>query len=191
MFDEWKPRGLSNLRRFVYLTSVFSALELRTFAAIREPATVSELATVLNRSQAYVSATVERLESEGLLRTTREDDSTNVARADLEALEGFVELVERTPHVPFARLLAGNTLLVLSFLDTPTPTSQLVEKTGLDKVRVHAVLRPLLVRGIVYQDGGTYALDEGFEAVSTVADELLALRDEPPNESLFRKPSEH
>jgi len=70
--------------------------------------------------------------------------------------------------------LSGATLRVLYYLETPRATTELARRADIHRSTVHRALEPLQHRGIIYQtDEDAYALNEGFEQLSTLARELV------------------
>lgn len=147
--------------------------ELRALIALHGELTVSELATNLDRSLSYASELVERLESTGLVRTRRQGKTKRIRRSDAKALELLANLTQEYSHIDWPELLSGSALRVCYYLDTPRSMTNLARRANVHRSTVHRALGPMQHRGIVYQtDNNTYALNDGFEQLSTFAREL-------------------
>lgn len=155
---------------------MYTESELRALVALGDEPTVSDLAEELDRSVNYVSELVDRMESKGLVYTSRSGKVKRIHRSDAKAIELFDGFVKRYPHIPFAELLSGTTLRLLYYLDEPTAAPNLAERAGVHRSTVHRALSPLQHRGIVYREDGEYALNDEFEELSTLAREFAHLR---------------
>lgn len=149
--------------------------ELRLLATLGSDATVSELAANLERSVSYASELVDRAEADGLVHTSRAGKTKRVRRSDAAAIESFERFARRYAHVPFPELLAGATLRVLYFLETPASAPALADRAGVHRSTVHRALAPLEDRGIVYRTDGEYALNDEFAGLATLAREFAHL----------------
>lgn len=147
--------------------------ELRALTALHGEQTVSELATNLDRSLSYTSELVERLETAGLVETRRQGKTKQVRPSDAKALELLTDLTQQYSHIEWPELLSGAALRVCYYLDTPRTATELARRADVHRSTVHRTLTPLQHRGIIYQtDDGAYALNDGFEQLSTFAREL-------------------
>lgn len=147
--------------------------ELHALTALHGEQTVSGLATQLNRSLSYTSELVERLETTGLVETRREGKTKQVRPSDAKALELFANITQAYSHIEWPELLSGATLRILYYLDTPRAATDLARHADVHRSTVHRALDPLQHRGIIYQaEDDAYALNEGFEQLSTLAREL-------------------
>jgi predicted transcriptional regulator len=155
---------------------VYSEAELQALEALHGESTVSELAEELNRSRSYTSELVARMESKGLVHTTREGKQKQINRSDARAIELFDSFVHQYTHIPFPELLGGTTLRILYHLESPATATHLAEQVNVHRSTVHRSLSPLENRGIIYKSDGTYTLNDEFEALSIVAREFSHLR---------------
>jgi DNA-binding MarR family transcriptional regulator len=147
--------------------------ELHALIALHGEQTVSGLATQLDRSLSYTSELVERLETTGLVETRREGKTKQVRPSDAKAFELLADLTQAYSHIEWPELLSGATLRVLYYLDTPRAATELARRADVHRSTVHRALDPLQHRGIIYQTKDeAYALNEGFERLSTLAREL-------------------
>jgi DNA-binding MarR family transcriptional regulator len=147
--------------------------EFRALTVLHGEQTVSGLATQLDRSLSYTSELVERLETTGLVETHREGKTKRVRPSDAKALELLADVTQTYSHIEWPELLSGATLHVLYYLDTPRAATDLARCADVHRSTVHRTLDPLTHRGIVYQtEDDAYALNEGFERLSTLAQEL-------------------
>lgn len=147
--------------------------ELRGLVALHGEQTVSDFAANLDRSLNYTSELVDRLQATGLVETRQEGKSTLVRPSEAKALELLTNLVQQDSHIDWPELLAGATLRVLYYLDTPRTATELATVAGVHRSTVYRALKPLQHRGIVFQtDTGNYALSEGFEPLTALAHEL-------------------
>lgn len=146
--------------------------ELRVLAALREESTISALAEKLDQSPNYVSELVTRMEANGLVRSFRSGKTKRIYRSDARAVEVFDGFVQRYPHIPFSELLAGATLRVLYYLESPASGTALADRAGVHRSTVYRSLSPLQHRGIVYQTNNKYVLNDEFEELSTLAREF-------------------
>jgi DNA-binding MarR family transcriptional regulator len=146
--------------------------ELRALITLHGELTVSELAARLDRSLSYTSELVERLESTGLIETTREGKTKQLRLSDAKGLELLDRFSQQYPHITFPALLAGATLRVLYFLDRPRSATALAANAGVHRSTVHRTLSPLQNRGLVYRTDDNFALNEEFEQLSDLAREL-------------------
>lgn len=147
--------------------------ELRALTALHGEQTVSELAANLDRSLSYSSELVERLETAGLVETRRQGKTKQVRLSDAKALELLTDLTQQYSHIEWPELLSGAALRVCYYLDTARTATELARRADVHRSTVHRALAPLQHRGIIYQtDDGTYALNDGFEQLSTFACEL-------------------
>ncbi|WP_135536402.1 MarR family transcriptional regulator [Halostella pelagica] len=147
--------------------------EIRALTALHGEQTVSELATQLDRSLSYTSELVDRLEATGLVETHRHGKTKQVRPSDAKALELLADITQAYSHIEWPELLSGATLRVLYYLDTPRAATDLARRADVHRSTVHRALDPLQHRGIIYQtDDDAYALNEGFEQLSTLAREL-------------------
>ncbi|GGK78163.1 helix-turn-helix domain-containing protein [Haloarcula sebkhae] len=155
---------------------MYTEAELRALEALQGKSTVSGLAEELNRSRSYVSELVIRMESKGLIHTSREGKQKQINRSDARAIELFDGFVQQYTHIPFPELLGGATLRILYCLQSPASASQLAEQAGVHRSTVHRSLSPLENRGMIYKSDGKYRLNDDFEELSTVAHEFAHLR---------------
>ncbi|SFR91008.1 MarR family protein [Halomicrobium zhouii] len=147
--------------------------ELRALVVLHGEQTVSGLATELDRSLSYTSELVERLETTGLVETRRDGKTKRVRPSDAKALELLADITQTHSHIEWPELVSGATLRVLYYLDTPRAATDLARRADVHRSTVHRALDPLKHRGIVYQtEDDAYALNEGFERLSTLAREL-------------------
>ncbi|MDZ7730584.1 MAG: helix-turn-helix domain-containing protein [Natrialbaceae archaeon] len=150
---------------------MISEAELQALEALQEESTVSGLAENLDRSRSYVSELVSRMESKGLVHTTREGKKKWINRSDARAIELFDSVVHQYTHIPFPELLGGTALRLLYYLDSPTTAAQLAEHVGVHRSTVHRSLSPLETRGMIYRSDGKYTLNDEFEELATLARE--------------------
>ena len=147
--------------------------EVRALAALHGEQTVSELATNLDRSLSYTSELVERLETAGLVEARRQGKTKQIRLSDAKALELLTDLTQQYSHIDWPELLSGAALRVCYYLDTPRTVTELARHADVHRSTVHRALAPLQHRGIIYQtEDGAYALNDGFEQLSTLAREL-------------------
>ena len=147
--------------------------EVRALTALHGEQTVSDLATNLDRSLSYTSELVERLETVGLVETRRQGKTKRIRLSDAKALELLTDLTQQYSHIDWPELLSGSALRVCYYLDTPRTATELARRADVHRSTVHRALAPLQHRGIIYQtDDGAYALNDGFEQLSTFAREL-------------------
>jgi len=147
--------------------------EIRALSAIHGEQTVSELATKLDQSLSYTSELLDRLETAGLVETSREGKTKQIRPSDAKVLELLASLAQQYAHIDWSELLSGATLRVCYYLDTPRTAPNLARHADVHRSTVHRALDPLQHRGIVYQtEDGAYALNDGFEQLSTFAHEL-------------------
>jgi DNA-binding MarR family transcriptional regulator len=151
---------------------MYTEAELRVLATARGHPTVSALAEKLDRSVNYVSELVDGMQEKGLVHTTRSGKTKHVHRSSARATELFDKFVQRYPHIPFPELLAGATLRVLYHLDEPASPTNLAERADVHRSTVYRSLSPLQHRGIVYRDDGSFALNDEFEELATLAREF-------------------
>ncbi|CCQ35170.1 archaeal sugar-specific transcriptional regulator, TrmB family (plasmid) [Halorhabdus tiamatea SARL4B] len=144
--------------------------------ALQSESTVSGLAEELDRSHSYVSELVDRMESKGLVHTSREGKQRQINRSDARAIELFDSFVQQYSHIPFPELLGGATLRILYYLQSPATATQLAEQVGVHRSTVHRSLSSLENRGMIYKSDGKYTLNDEFEELSTVAREFAHLR---------------
>ena len=155
---------------------MYTEAELRALEVLRGESTVTGLAEELDRSSSYISELVDRMESKGLVHTTREGKQKRINRSDARAIELFDSFVQRHTHIPFPELLGGATLRILYYLQSPATVTQLVEQADIHRSTVHRSLSPLENRGMIYKSDGKYTLNDGFEELSTLAREFAHLR---------------
>lgn len=155
---------------------MYTKAELRALEALQGESTVSGLAEELDRSRSYVSELVDRMESKGLVHTSREGKQKQINRSDARAIELFDRFVQQYTHIPFPELLGGATLRILYYLQSPATATQLAEQVDVHRSTVHRSLSPLENRGMVYKSDGKYTLNDEFEELSTVAREFAHLR---------------
>ncbi len=146
--------------------------EVRALTALHGEQTVSDLATNLDRSLSYTSELVKRLETAGLVEARRQGKTNQVRLSDARALELLTDLTQQYSHIDWPELLSGSALRVCYYLDTPRAATELARRADVHRSTVHRTLAPLQHRGLVYQtDNGAYALNDGFEQLSTFARE--------------------
>ena len=155
---------------------MYTEAELRAVEVLQEELTVSELAEQLDRSHSYISELVDRMESKGLVHTTREGKHKQINRSDARAIELFDRFVHQYTHIPFPELLGGATLRLLYYLQSPMTATELAEHAGVHRSTVHRSLSPLENRGMIYKSDGKYTLNDEFEELSVVAREFAHVR---------------
>jgi len=155
---------------------VYTEAELGALEALQNESTVSGLTEELDRSRSYVSELVARMESKGLVYTSREGKQKRINRSDARAIELFDSFVQQYTHIPFPELLGGATLRILYYLQSPATATQLAEQVDVHRSTVHRSLSPLENRGMVYKLDGKYTLNDEFEELSTVAREFAHVR---------------
>jgi len=155
---------------------VYTEAELWALEVLQGESTVSGLAEELDRSRSYVSELVDRMESKGLIHTSREGKQKRINRSDARAIELFDSFVQQYTHIPFSELLGGATLRILYYLQSPATATQLAEQVDVHRSTVHRSLSPLENRGMIYKSDGKYTLNDEFEEISTVAREFAHLR---------------
>jgi DNA-binding MarR family transcriptional regulator len=147
--------------------------EVRALTILHGEQTVSEFATQLNRSLSYTSELVARLEATGLVEMRRHGKTKQVRQSDAKALEVLAEITQEYSHIEWPELLSGATLRVLYYLETPRAATDIARHADVHRSTVHRSLAPLQHRGIIYETAAdTYALNEGFAQLSTLAREL-------------------
>jgi len=147
--------------------------EVRALTVLHGEQTVSEFATQLDRSLSYTSELVDRLETAGFVETRRHGKTKQVRPSDAKALEILTAITQEYSHIEWPELLSGAMLRVLYYLETPRAATDLAHRADVHRSTVHRALDPLQHRGIVYEtDDDAYALNEGFEQLSTLAREL-------------------
>lgn len=146
--------------------------EFRALTALRGEQTVSELATRLDRSLSYTSELVDRLETTGLVETRRQGKTKQIRLSDAKALELLTDLTHQYSHIDWPELLSGAALDILYYLDSPCTATDIARRAGVHRSTVYRVLNRLQHRGIIYQTGNKYALNDGFEQLSGFAREL-------------------
>ena len=154
---------------------MYTEAELRALEALQGESTVSGLAEELDRSRSYVSELVDRMESKGLVHTSREGKQKQINRSDARAIELYDSFVQQYTHIPFPELLGGATLRILYYLQSPATATQLAEQVDVHRSTVHRSLSPLENRGMIYKSDGKYTLNDEFEELSTVAREFAHL----------------
>jgi DNA-binding MarR family transcriptional regulator len=155
---------------------VYTKAELRALKTLQGESTVSGLAEKLDRSRSYVSELVDRMESKGLVHTSREGKQKQINRSDARAIELFDSFVQQYTHIPFPELLGGATLRILYYLQSPATATQLAKQVDVHRSTVHRSLSPLENRGMIYKSDGKYTLNDEFEELSTLAREFAHLR---------------
>ena len=155
---------------------MYTEAELRAVQALRKELTVSGLAEQLDRSRSYVSELVDRMESKGLVHTTRKGKQKQISRSDARAIELFDSFVQQYTHIPFPELLGGATLGLLYYLQSPMSATELAAQVGVHRSTVYRSLSPLENRGMIYKSDGKYTLNDEFEELSTVAREFAHIR---------------
>ena len=155
---------------------MYTEAELRAVQALRKELTVSGLAEQLDRSRSYVSELVDRMESKGLVHTTRKGKQKQINRSDARAIELLDSFVHQYTHIPFPELLGGTTLRLLYYLQSPMTATELAEHVGVHRSTVHRSLSPLENRGMIYKSDGKYTLNDEFEELSVVAREFAHVR---------------
>ena len=155
---------------------MYTKAELRALEALQGESTVSGLAEELDRSRSYVSELVGRMESKGLVHTSREGKQKQINRSDARAIELFDSFVQQYTHIPFPELLGGATLRLLYYLQSPATATELAERVDVHRSTVHRSLSPLENRGMIYKSDGRYTLNDEFKQLSTVAREFAHLR---------------
>ena len=152
---------------------MLTAGEVRALTSLHGERTVSEFATLLDRSLSYTSELVDRLEATGLLEIRRHGKTKRIRPSDAKALELLTEITQEYSHIEWPELLSGAALRVLYYLGTPRAATDLARHADVHRSTVHRALDPLQRRGIIYiTDDDGYALNEGFEQLSTLAREL-------------------
>ena len=151
---------------------MYTEAELRVLATAQGGPTISDLAEKLDRSVNYVSELVDGMQEKGLVHTIRSGKTKHVHRSSARAIELFDQFVQRYPHIPFPKFLAGASLRVLYHLDEPASSTDLAEWAGVHRSTVYRSLSPLQHRGIVYRDDGNFALNDEFEELATLAREF-------------------
>lgn len=147
--------------------------EFHVLTVLHGEHTISELAAKLDYSLSYTSELVDRLTGSGLVETRRHGKTTQVRPSDTEALELLVAITQEYSHIEWPELLSGATLRILYFLDISRAATDLARCADVHRSTVHRALDPLLHRGIMYKtDDDAYALNEGFEQLSTLARKL-------------------
>jgi len=147
--------------------------EVRALTVLHGEQTVSEFATQLDRSLSYTSELVDRLEASGLVETRRQGKTKQIRPSDAKAVELLADITQEYSHIEWPELLSGATLRVLYYLETPRIATELARRANIHRSTVHRALDPLQHRGIIYEtDEDAYALNEGFEQLSTLAREL-------------------
>ncbi|MFP8953119.1 helix-turn-helix domain-containing protein [Natrialbaceae archaeon A-arb3/5] len=154
---------------------MYTEAELRALEALQGESTVSGLAEELDRSRSYVSELVDRMESKGLVHTSREGKQKQINRSDARAIELYDSFVQQYTHIPFPESLGGATLRILYYLQSPATATQLAEQVDVHRSTVHRSLSPLENRGMIYKSDGKYTLNDEFEELSTVAREFAHL----------------
>ncbi len=155
---------------------MYTKAELWALEVLQDESTVSGLAEELDRSRSYVSELVDRMESKGLVHTSREGKWKRINRSDARAIELFDSFVQQYTHIPFPELLGGATLRILYYLQSAATATQLAEQADVHRSTVHRSLSPLESRGMIYKSDGKYTLNDKFEELSTVAREFAHLR---------------
>jgi len=148
--------------------------EVRALTVLHGEQTVSEFATQLDRSLSYTSELIDRLEATGTHRDASTRETKQIRPSDAKALELLADITQEYSHIEWPELLSGATLRVLYYLETPRVATELARRADIHRSTVHRALDPLQHRGIIYEtDEDAYALNEGFERLSTLAREFV------------------
>ena len=147
--------------------------ELEVLGALRIPATISELADRMGRSQNRVSEIVSGLSAKGLVLKQREGRSKRIVPTESKAVELYHDIITRYGHTDPPKLLAGKGIELLYYLDEPITVRELAERTDNYRNTVHRRLKTLQNRGIVGKTDSTYVLTEEFTVFHEFATELI------------------
>lgn len=152
---------------------MLSVGELEVLAALDEPSTVSSLAASLDRSDGHVSKLVTSLAEKGLVEGRREGREKVVRPLSYEAVNRYLDVTRKYPHVDFPELLQGKAIPILYYLDDPITVSDLAERTDNYRNTVHRIVKRFQNRGIIKKREGTYVLNDDFKELNQFARSLV------------------
>lgn len=156
---------------------MLSEAELKVLSHLYGEQSVSELAEEFDKTLSYTSELISRLEQTGLIDTRKRGQTKFVSPSDVRAIELLQDLTQRHSHIEWPELLAGATLKVLYYLNTPRSIADLAGRTPVHRSTIYRAIEPLAHRGIVYKtDDSAYALNDGFGILSRFARELAHQR---------------
>lgn len=133
-------------------------------------ATIADLATETEYSQAHLYEVLDNLLEAGLLAEVR--GPNNLRRVSVTThpvVEAYRRLRSQLGHVEWAELLSPATLRVCWYLDEPRRVSAIAERLGITRQGVHKALSPLKHRAMLSPSGPEYALTEGLSPLLAFA----------------------
>jgi DNA-binding MarR family transcriptional regulator len=124
-------------------------------------ATVADLATATEYSQAHLYDVLDELIQAGLLNERRgPNNQRQVHLADHPVIETYRSLQSELSHVEWPDLLSPATLRVCWYLDEPRRVAEIAERLDSTRQGVHKALSPLKHRAMLSPSGPEYALSE-------------------------------
>lgn len=158
---------LCNLMKKTFSPYVFSKTELRILRELtRSSASISELAKRIGKSQPTVTASVDNLQSKGLVTTKRTGMRKMVGFGQAKHAQLLRDLILARPHVPWESILADSQILPLLKLENAAPAS-------VSRTTEWRATRSLMAHGIIINEAGGLAVNPRFDKISEFIRELL------------------
>jgi DNA-binding MarR family transcriptional regulator len=145
----------------------FSKTELEILRELtRSPASISELAKHIGKSQPTATAAVESLQAKGFVTTKRTGMRKIVGFSQAKHAQLLRELILAYPHVPWESILANSQILPLLKLEGPAPSS-------VSRITEWRAVRNLMAHGIIINEAEGLAVNPRFGKITEFIRELL------------------
>lgn len=145
---------------------MLSKAEIATIDALRsgQEITPDDLAAENGHSRKHVYRMLDDLLEAGFLTESRgRHNQRHVRVTDHPVVEAYRQLAANLGHVDWPELLSPATLRVCWYLDHPRRATEIADRLGISRQRVHASLSPLKGRAMLAPSGPEYALADDLD----------------------------
>jgi DNA-binding MarR family transcriptional regulator len=145
----------------------FSKTELEILRELtRSPASISELAKHIGKSQPTATAAVENLLAKRFVTTKRTGMRKMVQFSQAKHAQLLRELILAYPHVPWESILANSQILPLLKLEGAAPSS-------VSRITEWRAMRNLMAHGIIINEAEGLTVNPRFDKITEFIRELL------------------
>ena len=137
-----------------------NATILATFKELKTPASISELADLLELDHSTVSTAVSSLIAEGFAEKQRDGKKVFVKRSNTLHAHSLEDILNEYPRLPIEKLFTNSSMEVLSALAHPHNITDIAAMIGLSRHTVSATLSKLSGYGIVLKEKGRFILNK-------------------------------
>lgn len=147
-----------------------NSTKIKIFKNLTQPATISELAAILELDHSTISKALNALEKDGFVVKQKKGKQVYVNRSDSLHSKSLRDIIIEFPRLPLSKILTSSSLHVLSVLENPRSMIDIAEITGLNRQTVSSTIHELAKYGIVLKKESKYILSERHPLIKNFVD---------------------